>query len=648
MSAAAASPAGSSFTIHRQQGLARVGTLRTSSGLLPTPNGFFYSKKGAPAHLTPDLLATLPDLRALQVPIAEFVHSPGEVAMQQLAGRLHSYVRLPGHILYLSPRDPLVDGLGTANDHGVSVNATQGATRLSPAQYAALSCAYEPDIVCSLSDEIASAVASNRAKKSSQRSVMWVDDMQGSMAAKARPGKTLFFAAVQGGADLQQRQTSCYQLSLRAAAGDAADAPPSKRIDGFVLGGLHSGEDAAMHQTLLRSLVSSLPASKPRVLSAATTGGSGAPDAVLRGVEEGVDLFEVTYPHQLTLLGQASVFQLDGFEDAAKVESAVPLTKLHLRDTKYAHDKKPLLPGCRCFTCQNHTRAYIHHLLNVHEMLAPVLLDVHNLFHYTKFLAKVREHLSDADDTAFARFKADFLRAFLPAADVVPLARQPAVHAHQVGRATLGPFSSVVALSPNGGEFAIRRILPKDNPHVERVIKSVLVSYGLTGEGYAIHDAELTDMWQAYEAPHLNTTTAPPPAPPTNTEAMEDVGASTTVVSLAPLRSAYFVVCSSSDDSTIVGGCGVAPLVGCADGSVAELRKMYLLETARGRGVGSQLIALAIEQARRLAFKQIYLETVEGMVHAIKLYEKFGFRRIPNAMGNTGHQVCAVRYLLDL
>lgn len=679
-SAAAATPA---FTIHTQHGLARTGTLVTpSTGLrLSTPNCFFYSKKGAPPHLMPDLVREVAGMQAIQVPIAEFVHSPGETGMQKVNGRMHEYVRLPQHILYMTPRDPLVDGLGTANDNGVSVIATQGSTRLSPAQYASLASAYEPDIVVSLSDEIASAVASNRAKKSSQRSVMWVDDMQNVMATKARPGKTLFFAAIQGGADPIQRQTSCYQLSLRAQAGDAPDAPHAKRIDGFVLGGLHTGEDPAMHLSLLRSIVSSLPPSKPRVLSAATSSGAGAPDQVLRAVEEGVDLFEVTYTHQLTILGQASVFQMDNFSETAASgsSSGVPVTKLHLRDAKYAHDKQPLLPGCTCFTCRNHTRAYIHHLLNVHEMLAPVLLDLHNIHHYARFMETIRHHLSSTSPRAFADFKSSFLAHFLPSSTTVPLHTEAPVHLNQVGRALLGPFASVVAVveQKHGGKegregqhaaaavgsdastvgaLAIRRLLPKDNSPLESVIRTVLLSYGFTGPGYAIHDEELKGMWQSYETHNLpQVTVAPPPAPSaaSNPDAMEDIAPSSANTAVAPapalppLRSAYFVVCPTANDSLVLGGGGIAPLNG-ADGSVAELRKMYLLPSIRGRGVGAQVMQLLIERGRAFGFKQIYLETVETMVEAMAMYEKFGFKRIQHAMGDTGHHACGVRYLLDL
>lgn len=281
-------------------------------------------------------------------------------------------------------RDPLVDGLGSSNENGVSVLAAQGSTRISAAQYGALAREYAPDIVASISDEVSSTVASNRARKASQRSVMWADEMIAALnvnnkdAPQSRP---LFFASIQGGADLEQRATSCSEYSRRAAESDAATAAGRSglaSIDGFVIGGLGSGEDPAKRGEIISAVVSALPTSKPRVLSS-SSGLHGQPDEVLSAVERGIDLFEVEYPHQLTLLGQASVMWIG--DDAIAVASNLPpsdrpQTKLHLRDSRYAHDQAPILKGCGCFTCKNHTRAYLHHLLNVHEMTAPILIDL--------------------------------------------------------------------------------------------------------------------------------------------------------------------------------------------------------------------------------------------------------------------------------
>ena len=333
-------------------------------------------------------------------------------------------------------RDPLVDGLGSSNENGVSVVAAQGSTRISAGQYGALAREYAPDIVASISDEVATTVASNRARKASQRSVMWVDEMlrelnsnskdasananakavaaaaNGGGAKEAPTHRPLFFASVQGGADMEQRATSCSEYTRRAAESDAAASagrPALCSIDGFVIGGLGSGEDASKRGEIIDAVVAALPASKPRVLSS-SSGLHGQPEEVLNGVARGIDLFEVEYPHQLTLLGQASVMWIGDDAVAAPAAASkvsptyLPRTKLHLRDSRYAHDQSPILAGCGCFTCRKHTRAYLHHLLNVHEMTAPILIDLsvahtpHHalcaLYCATRFLSSLSPHAS--------------------------------------------------------------------------------------------------------------------------------------------------------------------------------------------------------------------------------------------------------------
>lgn len=74
--------------------------------------------------------------------------------------------------------------------------------------------------------------------------------------------------------------------------------------------------------------------------------------------------------------------------------------EISLADEMYADDFTPISRSCSCLTCQKHTRAYIHHLLNTRELLGPVLLTIHNLHHYMEFFKSIREALkSDTLDS---------------------------------------------------------------------------------------------------------------------------------------------------------------------------------------------------------------------------------------------------------
>ena len=158
--------------------------------------------------------------------------------------------------------------------------------------------------------------------------------------------------------------------------------------------------------------------------------------------------------------------------------------------------------------------------------------------------------------------------------------------------------------------LTIRPIRPDDDPAVAAIIRTVMPEFGAKGPGFAINDPEVDGMFAAYARPHA----------------------------------AFFVV---SDGERVVGCGGVAPLDD-GDGATCELRKMYFLPEARGRGVGAELLGRCLEAARGFGFATCYLETLARMDAARKLYARFGFRPLAAPMGRTGHFSCDSYYALDL
>lgn len=71
--------------------------------------------------------------------------------------------------------------------------------------------------------------------------------------------------------------------------------------------------------------------------------------------------------------------------------------EISLKDDKYREDFEPLIESCQCLCCRKHTKAYIHHLLMTKELLAPVLLSVHNLHHYLEFFKSIRTAVKKED-----------------------------------------------------------------------------------------------------------------------------------------------------------------------------------------------------------------------------------------------------------
>jgi putative acetyltransferase len=159
-------------------------------------------------------------------------------------------------------------------------------------------------------------------------------------------------------------------------------------------------------------------------------------------------------------------------------------------------------------------------------------------------------------------------------------------------------------------KLTFRPIRPEDDPAVADIIRRVMTEFGASGKGFAIHDPEVNAMSAAYDQP----------------------------------RAAYFVV---EDDRRVVGGAGVAHLEG-AEEHLCELRKMYFLPEARGRGMGRTLLLHCLAVATDFGYSTCYLETLTGMDAAQHLYEQLGFRKICQPLGATGHHGCDRWYTLDL
>ena len=147
----------------------------------------------------------------------------------------------------------------------------------------------------------------------------------------------------------------------------------------------------------------------------------------------------------------------------------------------------------------------------------------------------------------------------------------------------------------------IRLIDRSDTEAVARVIRDVMTEYGATGEGTAFHDAEIDAMYDAYQS-----------------------------------RASYFVL---TEGDRILGGGGIGPLAG-DDGTKCELRKMYFLPEARGRGFGRIMLERCIAAARDHRYRSCYLETMDSMKEARRLYEAAGFKQTDKPSGETGHHGC--------
>ncbi len=100
-------------------------------------------------------------------------------------------------------------------------------------------------------------------------------------------------------------------------------------------------------------------------------------------------------------------------------------------------------------------------------------------------------------------------------------------------------------------------------------------------------------------------------------------------------------------EGQICGCCGVYPTEGL-DKDTAELVKYYLHRDYRGMGIGRTLMEKCIEAAKSMGYKKLYIESMPEFSHAVRIYEKQGFRNISHPLGKSGHTSCSIWMIRDL
>lgn len=158
--------------------------------------------------------------------------------------------------------------------------------------------------------------------------------------------------------------------------------------------------------------------------------------------------------------------------------------------------------------------------------------------------------------------------------------------------------------------LVFRPIEAADNPRLASIIRAALAEFGANKPGTVYFDESTDHLYELFQAP----------------------------------GSAYFV---AIEGGNIIGGAGIFPTNGLPDGC-CELVKMYLAPSARGKGVGRTLISHSLQTAKKMGYRQVYLETMPELRKAVSVYEKFGFRYLNGPLGNSGHFGCDVWMLLDL
>jgi queuine tRNA-ribosyltransferase len=396
---------------------ARIGRVTTLHGAFDTPAFMPVGTRGSVKGLFPHHVAET----GAQIVLNNTYHlmlRPGSELIQQLGG-VHRFMNWDGPILTDSGGYQAYSLADTnkVDDEGVTFKSIiDGKTiLLTPELAMKVQNELGPDIMMALDDcpppvdpnidamdaaqrtrimgavsrdaKAAATTGSGRARRfdhatrlatANERTVRWLERCK---ASHARPHDQALFGIVQGGTDLARRTWCAEQVA-------------NIELPGYAIGGVAVGELPEAIARVVQHTARLLPPHKPRYLM-----GVGYERDILTAVRAGVDMFDCVLP---TRNGRnANAFTSTG--------------QIRLKNNKYSLDESPIEPGCDCHAClpgkygwktpdqRPFTRAYLRHLFAAGEMLGPILVSLHNLRHYQRFMMDLRLAIRTEDWTGLVQ-----------------------------------------------------------------------------------------------------------------------------------------------------------------------------------------------------------------------------------------------------
>ncbi|MCS6293548.1 MAG: tRNA guanosine(34) transglycosylase Tgt [Nitrospira sp.] len=362
------------FTIRQQdrQTKGRLGQLRTARAVIDTPAFMPVGSLGPVKGLEPEDLHDL-GFRLMLNNAYHLYLRPGHKVVAELGG-LHAFTGWPGAILTDSGGFQIFSlaKLCKITDEGVTFQShIDGSTHfITPETAIEIEEALGADIIMAFDQCVALPASRAAILDGVQRTTSWAKRCQ----ASRRRNDQALFGIVQGGLEADLRRQSAQELV-------ALD------FEGYAIGGLSVGESKADMYAMLDVTAPELPEAKPRYLM-----GVGLPEDLIEGVARGVDLFDCVVPSRHGRTG----WLFTGFG------------RVSIKQAQYKRDERPIDPDCGCSVCKRYSRAYLHHLFNVKEMLGARLNTIHNLWYFADLMQRVR---SSIERGTFLTMREEFYRA---------------------------------------------------------------------------------------------------------------------------------------------------------------------------------------------------------------------------------------------
>ena len=341
-----------SFELIAQDGYARLGKISTPKGFIDTPAFMPVGTQGTVKGVfTDDILKT--DTQIILGNTYHLLLRPGEKILTEFGG-LHNFMNWKKPILTDSGGYQIMS-LSKFNKINIKLGAIFKSHLdgkkiiLSPEKSIQVQKSINSDIVMVL-DECPKLTRDKKIlSKAIKVSTDWAKRCKtefGNDKSKA------LFGIVQGGLYKDLRKESIEKLI-------------EINFDGYAMGGLAVGEKQSDMFNILNETTNYLPKNKPRYLM-----GVGTPSDILGAVKEGIDMFDCVIPTRSGRTGLA--FTWEG--------------KLNLKNSKYQKDKSPLDKNCEVRDLNKYSKGYLNHLIKSNEMLASMLISLHNIYFYQQFM----------------------------------------------------------------------------------------------------------------------------------------------------------------------------------------------------------------------------------------------------------------------
>jgi queuine tRNA-ribosyltransferase len=342
------------FQIVATDGAARRGKLTLPHGVVDTPAFMPVGTYGAVKTLSPRELEEI----GAQIVLGNTFHlwlRPGAGVIEAHGG-LHRFMGWGGPILTDSGGYQVysLGALRSIAEEGVRFRSPVNGDPcfLTPEESMRIQRALGADIVMVFDDCTPYPATEDQARDSMRLSLRWA-----ARSRRAHEGnRNALFGIVQGGVHERLRDESAAGLK-------------DIGFDGYAIGGLSVGAAPCEMLRVLGHTAPQLPADRPRYLM-----GVGTPQEIVAAVASGIDLFDCVLPTRNARNGWC--YTRRGV--------------VKLRNARYRSDVKPLDETCGCYTCGHFTRAYLHHLQRVNEMLGARLNTLHNLFYYQALMRDLR------------------------------------------------------------------------------------------------------------------------------------------------------------------------------------------------------------------------------------------------------------------